>query len=542
MRGSARPRSTSDCSRTWRSLPCSGWSVGAPRWSWRSPGAASTPPRRCASGCSMPRSRAGSSPRASTPSAGRSRARAPPCCGWAAAPSPPRDRGPLPGDPQLLHGRHRLDGGPGRPHPRGKASPRRPQHGLDELREVLGAKEGVRLRLRLREHLQGHRLPAPGDEASGRQARAGVLRRRAHQQHLATRRPGPLETPAAVQLHHGRPGRNPRHGREPRRPGARGAARLHLGGSRHLARTVAHGGGRPRARRQRARRAGGQLLPGLPGHADGQVERRAGREGRAHGARRGTRAGHRRRGARSADLGGALVAVLAGGLDLRLSGVRGGDGTGAAWFRADVGIRGDRIVAVGDLSRARARRRIELRDRMVAPGFIDMLGQSERFLLADDRVESKIRQGITTEITGEGESIAPTAPRLLVEVKPFDDRYGIRVDWSDLNGYFQRFRATVNLGTFFGAATARALVLGYGDVEANPAQLQMMQRLVGEAIEQGALGLSTALIYPPGSDAPAPELIELAEGAARPGGVYATNARGGAGEGAAPADTGATTR
>ncbi|TMB07259.1 MAG: D-aminoacylase [Deltaproteobacteria bacterium] len=224
-----------------------------------------------------------------------------------------------------------------------------------------------------------------------------------------------------------------------------------------------------------------------------------------------------------------MVVALAVVLDLVLSGGRVVDGTGAPWFRADVGIRGDRITAVGDLSRARARRRIELRDRMVAPGFIDMLGQSERFLLADDRVESKIRQGITTEITGEGESIAPTAPRLLVEVKPFDDRYGIRVDWSDLNGYFQRFRATLNLGTFFGAATARALVLGYGDVEANPAQIQMMQRLVGEAIEQGALGLSTALIYPPGSFARTPELIELAKVAARHGGIYATHVRGEAG-------------
>ena len=209
-----------------------------------------------------------------------------------------------------------------------------------------------------------------------------------------------------------------------------------------------------------------------------------------------------------------MVAALAIVLDLVLSGGRVVDGTGAPWFRADVGVRGDRIVAVGDLSRTQARRRIELRDRMVAPGFIDMLGQSERFLLADNRVESKIRQGITTEITGEGESIAPTAPRLLVEAKPFDDRYGIKVDWSDLNGYFERFHATINLATFFGAATARALVMGYGDVEANPGQIQMMQRLVGEAIGQGAMGLSTALIYPPGSFARTPELIELARVAA----------------------------
>src|SRR5205814_399925 len=83
--------------------------------------------------------------------------------------------------------------------------------------------------------------------------------------------------------------------------------------------------------------------------------------------------------------------------------------------------------------------------------------QSERFLLADDRVESKIRQGITTEITGEGESIAPATPRLLEEVKPFDERYGIRPDWRDLSGYFRRFRATINLGTFVGAATVREM-------------------------------------------------------------------------------------
>jgi len=221
-----------------------------------------------------------------------------------------------------------------------------------------------------------------------------------------------------------------------------------------------------------------------------------------------------------------MAFALAVVLDLVLSGGRVVDGTGAPWFRADVGIRGDRIAAIGDLSRAEARRRIDLRDRMVAPGFIDMLGQSERFLLADDRVESKIRQGITTEITGEGESIAPTTPRLLAEVKPFDDRYGIRADWRDLAGYFRRFRATLNLGTFVGAATAREMVLGFGDVQPSPAQLEQMQRIVAQAMEQGALGLSSALIYPPGSYARTPELVALAKVAARYGGVYASHVRG----------------
>ena len=220
---------------------------------------------------------------------------------------------------------------------------------------------------------------------------------------------------------------------------------------------------------------------------------------------------------------GLILAIV---LDLVLSGGRVVDGTGAPWFRADVGVRGDRIVAIGDLSRARAGRRIDLRDRMVAPGFIDLLGQSERFLLADDRVESKIRQGITTEITGEGESIAPTTPRLLAEVKPFDDRYGIRADWRDLAGYFQRFRATINLGTFLGAATVREMVLGFGDVQPTPAQLTEMEKIVARAMEQGALGISTALIYPPGSYARTPELVALAKVAARSGGVYASHIRG----------------
>src|SRR5207248_5476576 len=293
---------------------------------------------------------------------------------------------------------------------------------------------------------------------------------------------------AAVQLHHGRPRRVARQRGKSRGPGTRGAARLDVGSDRHLPRTVAHGRRGAVSGRQRAGRAGGQLLPRRARHVDGLLERRAGRKGRPDGARRRPQARHGRAGARDAVVGASVVIAAAIVLDLVLAGGRIVDGTGAPWFRADVGIRGDRIAAVGDLSRSQARRRIELRDRMVAPGFIDLLGQSERFLLADDRVESKIRQGITTEITGEGESIAPTTPRLLAEVKPFDERYGIRPDWSDLSGYFRRFRASINLGTFVGAATVREMVLGFGDVQPTDAQLEQMQRLVAQAMEQGALG------------------------------------------------------
>src|SRR5215510_3102953 len=131
--------------------------------------------------------------------------------------------------------------------------------------------------------------------------------------------------------------------------------------------------------------------------------------------------------------GWTLCAHAAGkpGFDLVLANGRVVDGSGAPWFRADVGIRGDRIAAVGDLSRSSSVRRIDVGDRMVAPGFIDLLGQSERHVLVDNRVESKIRQGVTTEITGEGGSIAPLNELTLKRWKPFLDHFHLKVNWTD---------------------------------------------------------------------------------------------------------------
>ncbi len=224
-----------------------------------------------------------------------------------------------------------------------------------------------------------------------------------------------------------------------------------------------------------------------------------------------------------------LSPARGGDYDLVLANGRIVDGTGAPWFRGDVGIRGDRIAAVGVLSAAKAARRIDVQGRMVAPGFIDLLGQSELYLMIDNRVESKIRQGITTEITGEGGSAAPLNDEMLAELKPFLDRYKLRADWTDLAGYFRRVRetgSTINLGTFVGAASIRGLVLGLGDVQPGPEQLAAMERATARAMEQGALGVSSALIYPPGSYARTPELIALARVAARYGGVYASHIRG----------------
>jgi len=220
--------------------------------------------------------------------------------------------------------------------------------------------------------------------------------------------------------------------------------------------------------------------------------------------------------------------------DLVIAGGRVIDGTGAPWFRADVGVRGDRIAAVGDLSAARATRRIEARDQAVAPGFIDMLGQSELNLLVDNRAESKIRQGITSEVTGEGGSVAPLNAQQIADFKPWIDKYHVAVDWTDFKGYFARLRAArpaINLGSFVGAAQVREYVLGAGDVQPTAAQLDRMAALVDAAMEQGALGLSTSLIYPPGSYAQTPELVALARAAARHGGIYASHIRDeGAGE------------
>ena len=217
-----------------------------------------------------------------------------------------------------------------------------------------------------------------------------------------------------------------------------------------------------------------------------------------------------------------------GTLDLVIAGGRVVDGTGAPWFRADVGVAGDRIAAVGDLSKAAARRRMDAGDHVVAPGFIDMLGQSEMTLLADNSAESKIRQGITSEVTGEGGSAAPVSEATLKDARPWLDKYGIKVDWTDFRGYFDRLRAArpaINVASFVGAAQVRQVVLGSEDVPPTPEQLRRMEELVDAAMQQGAIGVSTSLIYPPGSYARTPELIALARVAARHHGLYASHIR-----------------
>jgi dihydroorotase/N-acyl-D-amino-acid deacylase len=204
------------------------------------------------------------------------------------------------------------------------------------------------------------------------------------------------------------------------------------------------------------------------------------------------------------------------------------DGTGNPWFYGDVAIRGDRIVAVGRVDREGARRVVDAKGLVVAPGFIDMLGQSETVLLIDPRAQSKISQGVTTEVTGEGGSIAPQNDYTLKEQQPFLDHFHLKADWRTLGEYFARLerdRPAINLATYVGAAQVRQYVLHDENRAPTPAELDQMRALVAEAMQDGAVGISTALIYAPGNYAKTEELIELAKVAARYGGVYATHMR-----------------
>lgn len=204
------------------------------------------------------------------------------------------------------------------------------------------------------------------------------------------------------------------------------------------------------------------------------------------------------------------------------------DGTGSPWFSGDIAIREGKIAAIGNLTAAKRTRTIDAHAQVVAPGFIDMLGQSELTILVDPRLPSKIYQGITTEITGEGESVAPMNDAIRRAGKKGFDLLGIQPDWQTFRQYFARLEKQgmgINVADYVGATTVRRMVLGDDDVQPTPAQLDQMKQLVREAMLDGAVGVSTSLEYPPAPYAKTEELIALASEAARYGGIYATHQR-----------------
>src|SRR6185312_14844452 len=204
------------------------------------------------------------------------------------------------------------------------------------------------------------------------------------------------------------------------------------------------------------------------------------------------------------------------------------DGTGSPWYSADIGIRNGRIAAIGSFPHAQAKAVIDASGLVVTPGFIDMLGQSELSMLVNPHVPSKIFQGITTEITGEGGSIAPMNERILAADRDGFEHYGIRPDWTTFAGYFKRLQGQgmgINLASYVGATQVRRMVLGEEDRAPNPTELERMKALVREAMQEGAVGVSTSLQYAPAPYASTEELIALAAEASKFGGIYATHMR-----------------
>ena len=228
----------------------------------------------------------------------------------------------------------------------------------------------------------------------------------------------------------------------------------------------------------------------------------------------------------------ALLAVCASeappAYDLLIIGARVVDGTGAPWFTADVGVRDGKIAAVGVLKGAAAKRTLDASGLVVAPGFIDLLGQSEYNVLVDPRAASKIFQGITTEVTGEGDSIAPIDDKAIAENRDTYKRYGVSPDWRTLDQYFaslSRRGTSINLGTFVGSGGVRAMVVGRENRPATPDEMKRMEDIVDQAMKDGALGVSSSLQYIPNIYSSTDELIALEKVAARYGGAYFTHQR-----------------
>src|SRR2546430_6176548 len=211
--------------------------------------------------------------------------------------------------------------------------------------------------------------------------------------------------------------------------------------------------------------------------------------------------------------------------------LRGGwivDGSGNPRHRGDVAIAGDRIARLGFLPGAEARETLDVAGLVVAPGFIDMMGQSEINVLIDNRVLSKVTQGVTTEVTGEGGSVAPLTDRLVRDDSDAMKKWHYREDWRDLDGYIaqlERHGSTVNIATFVGATQVRLAVIGNANRQPTAPELAHMAALVDTLMEQGALGVWTALEYAPASYSTTNEIIALARAARRHGGIYASHMR-----------------
>ena len=197
--------------------------------------------------------------------------------------------------------------------------------------------------------------------------------------------------------------------------------------------------------------------------------------------------------------------------------LRGGtvyDGTGSPGKLADVAIQGDRIAKIGDLSAASAPKEIDVSGLAVAPGFINMMCWSNESLIEDGRSQSDIRQGVTLQVMGEGNSMGPLTPEMKQRMREGQGDIPYEIAWDTLGGYLEFLETkgiSPNVCSYIGAATPRVSVIGYEDRAPSPEELQKMRAIVKQAMEEGAMGVASSLVYPPGFFASTEELIELAK-------------------------------
>ena len=227
-------------------------------------------------------------------------------------------------------------------------------------------------------------------------------------------------------------------------------------------------------------------------------------------------------------VGGGQIAAADAPFDVIIKGGTVYDGTGEEGHVADVAIRGDRIVGVGDFASAGPKKTIDARGLAVAPGFINMLSWSNESLIQDGRSQSEIRQGVTTEIMGEGESMGPLNDRMKTRLVREQTDIKFEIKWNTLAEYLhylEKRGISCNVASFIGATTVREYVVGLEDKQPTPAQLDQMRELVRKEMEAGALGIGTSLIYPPAFYAKTEELIELCKVAAKYQGKYISHMR-----------------
>ncbi len=204
------------------------------------------------------------------------------------------------------------------------------------------------------------------------------------------------------------------------------------------------------------------------------------------------------------------------------------DGSGKPAFKADVGIKGDKVIAIGNLSKAKAKQTIDAKGLAVAPGFINMLSWSVESMIADPRSMGELKQGVTTQIFGEGESMGPLNERMKKQATDFQSDFKYKIEWTFLSEYLQFLEkrgVSQNVASFIGATTIRQYVIGEEDKQPTPEQLEQMRELVRKEMEAGALGIGSSLIYAPAFYAKTEELIEMCKVAAKYKGKYISHIR-----------------